>query len=506
MRRIVSVAPALVVLIVAVVTLAAAPTAIRSLQSAQTHARVALAQQRLDDNDVLERVSDAVADLAEVVEPGVVHIDAFTARRGRRGVPVPNGPVSSGSGWVFDDQGHIITNAHVIRGADVYTVQFSDGYTVRAEVVGLDTPTDVGVLKVDADAGLLPLKRASGERLRQGQRVFAFGSPFGFRFSMSEGIVSALGRNANGVTGRNGYTNFIQTDAAVNPGNSGGPLIDVHGRVIGMNTAIVTADNPSATVERQGQSAGIGFAIPLDTIESVAGQIIETGVVVKGFLGVSLTDADRLVLPEGSLPEGFRGGGVLVTGLVEGQPAARAGLQTGDIIIAVNGERVPDNAVLRAKIGSTRPGTTVMLRVVRGREGGFDELDIPVEIGSAIVSARNELIAVPEGQEPGEILAREQADIERVKDALGALARAGIPDVNVRSGEVTLMVREDSPAAAIGLHHGDVVLQINGREIKGADEFIAAVADAMEGRDGLALLVRDSSDLTRTVTLPLERP
>jgi S1-C subfamily serine protease len=500
MRKIVSIAPALVVLLVAIVTLAAAPTAIRSMQTAQTQTRVALAQQRLGENDVLERLSNAVADLAEVVEPSVVHIDAFS--RGRRG-----GAMSSGSGWVFDDAGHIITNAHVIRGADFYTVQFSDGYTVRAEFVGLDTPTDVGVLKVEDDAGAIPLKRATGERLRQGQRVYAFGSPFGFRFSMSEGIVSALGRNAMGVTGLNGYTNFIQTDAAVNPGNSGGPLVDVVGRVVGMNTAIVTADNQDASTGQQGQSAGIGFAIPLDTIESVAGQIIESGIVVKGYLGISLTETGDPRLRIGAIPQGFRGSGVVVLNVVEGQPAARAGLRSGDIIIAVNGERTPDSAVLRAKVGSTRPGSTVTMRVVRATDDGFEELDIPVEIGAAVVAANNNLIAVPEEQDPAEILARENADVERVNEALGALSRLGMPNLNIRRGGITLDVRPDSVAANAGMSSSDFVIRVNGREVEGYESFTDAVADAIEARppSPLELVLRNSEGEERTVTIPLER-
>jgi serine protease Do len=499
MRRIVSVAPAIIVLLVIIATIAAAPTAIRSMQVAQTQAKVALAQQRLAEDDVLKRFSNAVANLAEVVEPGVVHIDAYSLR-GRRGA------MSSGSGWVFDDSGYIITNAHVIRGADRYTVQFSDGYTVTAEFIGLDNPTDVGVLKVDPVSGVFPLARATDARVRQGQRVYAFGSPFGFRFSMSEGIISAIGRNTDGVTGLNGYTNFIQTDAAVNPGNSGGPLVDVEGRVIGMNTAIVSAENPNANVERQGQSAGIGFAIPLDTIESVAGQIIETGIVVKGYLGIGLIDTSAVRRDE--LPEGFRGTGVFVTNVLEDQPASRAGLQPGDIIIAVNGERIPDMAVLRAKVGSVRPGKTVTVRVVRPKEGGWDEIDLPVEIGAAVVAGNNQLVPVPNDEDPQETIARENADIERVDAALAALSRAGVRDLNLRRGGITFDVRADSPAAEAGITSNDFVVSVNGRTIEGYASFTDAIASAIESRDSapVEFELRDAEDTVRFVRLQLERP
>ncbi len=500
MRRIVSIAPALVVLLVIIATIAAAPTAIRSMQVAQTQARVALAQQRLSEDDILARFSDAVANLAEVVEPSVVHIDAYTLRRGRRVAP------SSGSGWVFDDNGYIITNAHVIRGADRFTVQFSDGYTVAAEFVGLDNPTDVGVLKVDPAAGVFPLARATDARVAQGQRVYAFGSPFGFRFSMSEGIVSAIGRNAFGVTGQNGYTNFIQTDAAVNPGNSGGPLVDVQGRVIGMNTAIVSAENPNASVDRPGQNAGIGFAIPLDTIESVAGQLIETGVVVKGYLGIGLTDTAGVARDE--LPEGFRGSGVYVRNVLDDQPASRAGLQIGDIIIAVNGERIPDMAVLRAKIGSVRPGNSVLVRVVRANADGWDELDLPVEIGAAVVAGNSQLVAVPEDEDPQDTLARENADIERMDAALAALSRAGVRALSLRQGGILFEVRDGSPAADAGINTDDLVVSINGRAIDDYETFTDTVATALDARGDpvLEVVLRNREDELRTVTLPLERP
>src|SRR5690606_26062284 len=325
-----------------------------------------------------------------------------------------------------------------------YGVRVAACYFWRGRVIGLDAPQDVGVIRVDPEAGAIPLPRASEARVRQGQRVYAFGSPFGFRFSMSEGIVSAIGRNAEGVTGVNGYTNFIQTDAAVNPGNSGGPLVDVEGRVIGMNTAIVTADNLTANVERQGQSAGIGFAIPLDTIESVADQLIGAGVVIKGYLGVSLADTTHLAPDD--LPSGFRGAGVLVLGVMDDQPAARAGLQAGDISIAVDGERTPDSAVLRAKVGSTRPGDVVTLRVVRATERGFTEIDIEVRTGAGIVDANEQIQPVPEGMDPAEAFALQRDEVRRVNRGREALARVGITDFNFRSGDLMIRVEPESPA------------------------------------------------------------
>lgn len=504
MRRIVSIAPALVVLIVGIVALAAAPTAIRSMQTAQSQVTVSLAQQRLDNDDVLRRLSEAVADIAEAVGPSVVHIDGF-ARGGRRG------PMSSGSGWVYDDQGHIVTNAHVVRGADVITVQFSDGHTVEAMFVGADTPTDVGVIRVPANSGVIPMRRASGERIRQGDRVYAFGSPFGFRFSMSEGIISAIGRNARGVTGVNGYTNFLQTDAAVNPGNSGGPLVDVFGRVIGMNTAIVSADNPSARTDRQGQSAGIGFAIPLETIESVATQIITQGVVVKGFLGVGLGELSRF--DQADLPRGFRGSGVLVSGVTENHAAQRAGLRAGDIIVRVNGERISDISVLRSRIGSRGAGDTVVLGIVRAdEEGAALEIDIPVELDAAVVDASGELRPVPEGQDPKEYLATFDNEWRRVEQTLQSLARAGIPAPTFRINEqgereLTCVVTADSPAWRAGLRETDVILAVAETPVSNPGEFVERLAVMLSSSRSIRapLEVRGEDGEVRTVTLSLER-
>ncbi|MBX3353068.1 MAG: trypsin-like peptidase domain-containing protein [Phycisphaeraceae bacterium] len=504
MRRIVSIAPALVVLLVAIVALAAAPTAIRAVQTAQTQVTVSLAQQRLDQEDVLKRLSDSVADIADAVGPSVVHIDGFSANSRR-------GPMSSGAGWVFDDKGHIVTNAHVVRGSDVITVQFADGHTVEAKFIGADNPTDVGVIRVSESAGLVPMRRATGERVRQGDRVYAFGSPFGFRFSMSEGIISATGRNARGVTGSNGYTNFLQTDAAVNPGNSGGPLVDVYGRVVGMNTAIVSADNPSARTDRQGQSAGIGFAIPLETIESVAGQIIERGVVVKGFLGVALGETGRLAPSD--LPEGFRGSGVIVSGVTEDLAAARAGLRQGDIILTVNGERVTDIAVLRARIASRAAGETVTMRVVRaGDDGKPIQIEIPVVLGAAVVDASGELRPVPHGVDPVEYLASFDSELRRVDRTLRSLARAGVRDFSVRENdegmpELTCIVAPNSGAWQAGLRDTDVVVSVAGQVIAQPTEFVERIATALSAspRVRLPLQVRGVDGEVRTVTLSLER-
>ncbi|MCA9307728.1 MAG: trypsin-like peptidase domain-containing protein, partial [Phycisphaerales bacterium] len=199
-------------------------------------------------------------------------------------------------------------------------VEFHDGRVREAEVVGLDSATDIAVLKVGNVSGLFPLRRATNEPVHMGDQVFAFGSPFGIKFSMSRGIVSGLGRGdaAHMMGMRRGYTNFIQTDAAMNPGNSGGPLVDIYGRVIGMNAAIANNAQPDQeTAGFSGQSAGIGFAIPLETVESVVDQIIESKLVLRGYLGVLIGDTSA----EYAESIGLNRRGVVVTGVPDDQPA-----------------------------------------------------------------------------------------------------------------------------------------------------------------------------------------
>jgi len=353
MRRFVSFAPAAIVLVTVVTLVAAVPTLIGRASYASTQARIALARQTLDEDDLLERIDRAVSAVAEAVSPSVVHVTA-----GGRGSMQRGGPGGSGAGWVFDEDGHIVTNAHVVREAARIRVQFSDGRFSEARIVGIDPFTDIAVIRVEETLGLFPAERATNVIPKQGQTVFAFGSPFGFKFSMSRGIISGLGREPRSAVGYGGYTNFIQTDAAVNPGNSGGPLIDVKGRVIGMNVAIATGAETEGTT--RGQSAGISFAIPLATIESVATQLIERGEVSRGFLGISLP---REPVPVESAS--FLGAGVPVPNVVAGGPADAAGLETGDVILTVGGRRTPSVEKLRSLVSNVSPGEVIELQVWR---------------------------------------------------------------------------------------------------------------------------------------------
>jgi S1-C subfamily serine protease len=273
----------------------------------------------------------------------------------------------SGSGWIWDAAGHIVTNAHVVDGATALEVQLHDGSLHEATLVGLDPRTDVAVLRIAAD-GLLPARR-SNELPAQGDLVFAFGSPFEFRFSMSSGIVSGVGRSAGLAEVE--YESFIQVDAAINPGNSGGPLTDIRGNVIGVNTAIATGRGSTVGA---GQFAGIGLAIPMSIAENVVEQLIEHGSVARGFLGVSVMDARQMRLRGSRNPvlqaaaSAFPGEGAIVTSVTPASPAADAGLEVGDVIVSIAGRRIEAGDEVLSEIGTKRPGSALSLEVVRPTE------------------------------------------------------------------------------------------------------------------------------------------
>jgi S1-C subfamily serine protease len=384
MRPMTTLVPGLIVLLAVAFTLLAGPMALKQVQLAQVQSSIAIATATLERGTVLDQMNMEMRAIADAVMPGVVHIDVrFAPAPSEEGARRRGVRSSNGSGWFFDDRGHIVTNAHVVQNATRIVVQLSDGRVHEAEVVGIDPYTDIAVLKVPVGAGVFPLRRASGEPVHVGDQVFAFGSPFGIRFSMSRGVISGLGRSeaASFVGMLQGYTNFIQTDAAINPGNSGGPLVDANGRVIGMSAAI--ANNVSTTEgPQQGQSAGIGFAIPVDTIDAVVRQLIEKEIVVRGYLGIGLTDASSW-----RTTDGYNGSGVVVTSVVEGQPAARAGLRRNDIITMIDGQVVPNTAVLRSAVSVREPGSTAIVHVWRDGE----TLQLPVRIGGAYMAGDGSL-------------------------------------------------------------------------------------------------------------------
>ena len=278
-----------------------------------------------------------------------------------------------GSGFVFDEQGHIVTNFHVVDGADAIEVSFSNRDTLTAEVVGTDASTDLALLEVDADAtALTPLQLADSDAVKVGDPVVAIGNPFGLERTITAGIVSALQRT---VQAPNDYTidHVIQTDAPINPGNSGGPLLDAAGKVIGVNSQIQTGGSSNGNV-------GIGFAVPSNTVQNVVAQLLEDGTVDRSYIGVTLQDVDAELARAFELPDDA---GVLVQSVEPGSPAADAGLRGGDrpvvvdgrsatlggdLIVAIDGVSVANLSALRDALLQRKPGDRVELEVYRGDE------------------------------------------------------------------------------------------------------------------------------------------
>jgi S1-C subfamily serine protease len=333
-----------------------------------------------------------INDIYRKDSPGVVLVEST---RGSQTSPLdpfgqPGGGTATGSGFVIDEDGHIVTNAHVVDGAESVQVRLGeDGETFDAEVVGADDSTDIAVLQVDAPADQLqPLTLGESESVEVGDPVVAIGNPFGLDRTVTAGIVSALQRE---ISAPNGFTirDVIQTDAPINPGNSGGPLLDSAGRVIGVNSQIEASGGNG--------NVGIGFAVPIDTVREVAQQLIEDGEVQHAFLGVSGTDitpeiADVLNLDTEQ--------GALVQSVVPDSPADKAGIQAGDadatiggqpvraggdVIVAVDGDPVADMSDVIAAVDSKQPGDELELTLIRGG----DERTVTVTLGDRPASARS---------------------------------------------------------------------------------------------------------------------
>ena len=361
-----------------------------------------------------------------------------------------------GSGVIVSPDGYILTANHVVEGADEIQVKLAtDGREFTARVVGTDPPTDVAVLRVNA-SNLPAITITDSDKLEVGDVVLAIGDPFGVGQTVTTGIISALSRGNLPFGQINDYENFIQTDAAINPGNSGGALVDAQGRLVGINTAIVSGS---------GSYEGVGFAVPVNLARSVMERLIKYGKVTRGSIGVRLQEEISPELAqEFKLPDTR---GAMISEVLPNTPAARAGLQNGDVIRQVDGKSVEDMRQLRLTISQTAPGTKVTLGILRSEPG-----KAPVE----------KSVEVTLGVLPEEFLARSSPSSQReeVSPSQDSLEGVEVSDLDADSrrelevprniqGALVTNVEEDSGAANAGLREGDVILEINRQRVRDAD-------------------------------------
>lgn len=379
---------------------------------------------------------------------------------------------SLGSGFIISADGYIVTNHHVIDKADEVIVRLNDRRELKAKVIGSDQLSDTALIKIDA-SGLKPLPIGSSAELKAGEWVLAIGSPFGFDYSVTAGIVSAKGRS---LMNQN-YVPFIQTDVAVNPGNSGGPLLNLKGEAVGVNSQIFS---------NTGGFMGLSFAIPMELVLDVVEQLKAGGQVSRGWLGVMIQEVTR------ELAESFnmdRPRGALVSKIVEDGPAAQAGIKVGDIILEFNGESIESSSMLPPLVGRVRAGESAKVKLLR--EGKTKELT--VKIGQLPEDPMSSEKSVPKNRKSQEAdrlgLILEDTD-DRIRE-----------EYNLDGGVVVMDV-QPGPAATAGFQPGDVIVSLNNAPVKGAKDFAERLNKLKPGSSVAVLVQRSSGPLYLALRIP----
>ena len=368
-----------------------------------------------------------------------------------------------GSGVIISPDGYIVTNNHVVEGATDVRVTMSDRRILPAKVVGTDPLTDLAVIKIEGH-DLPNAPWGDSTKLRQGQTVLAFGNPYGFRFTVTRGIVSALNRPNPSSDDAHKPGEFIQTDAAINPGNSGGPLVNAHGEVVGINTFLVS---PS------GSFSGMGFAIPTQIVRPTVEKLIQYGKVTHGYIGIGISD----VTPDNSkFFHMEKAVGAVVTQVDPDSPGAKAGLKVGDVIAQIDGNEVSDAGSLQVVVGEKNPGTTVHLEVMR------DGKNVAVPVTLEAMGSHDKALD-------------ENADAGHGKPRWGIGLADITPDMrqqlqapNTLHGAVVQEVRPGSPADNAGLQSGDVIVEVDRKPVDNASEVQKALSSVPQGQDALVLV------------------
>jgi len=446
--------------------------------------------------DILRRMGKAFASIAEQASPAVVGIKAermvaseqypffsepfnpfendpfnFFFRRQPRGQSPrqKQRQTAQGSGFIIESDGYILTNNHLVREADKVTVKLSDQREFEAEVRGTDPETDLAVLKIDAE-NLPMVELADSDKLEVGEWVIAIGNPFGLSHTVTAGIVSAKGRNI----GLTAYEDFIQTDAAINPGNSGGPLLNLDGKVIGMNTAIIS---------RTGGNMGIGLAIPINMAKNVYHQLVDSGKVIRGYLGVVPQKLTPELAKSLGLEEDTKG--VVLTQVEEDSPADKAGLKHKDIIVRFNGKEVQDADSFRNNVAMFTPGTEVPVTIIRNGK----KVELTVKLGN-----RSALYASQRSK--SKTVEKLGLSVQELTDELAQ--RLGYQG---RQGVIVSEVKAGSLADSAGIKAGMLIMEVNQKQVTTPDEFYEQVEKVAD--EGSVLLYLNNSRYNEYVVLRL---
>ena len=431
------------------------------------------------------------ADLVDEVSPAVVKINTVTNRanqskrlnrqdqlpelfrdlfeqRNRQQPPPP--ARSMGSGFVISKDGYILTNHHVVDGADEIQVLFADRHEYRAEIIGSDRRSDLALLKIEAE-NLPALEFADADALRVGEWVLAIGSPFGLDYSVTAGIVSAIGRSIPTEKGEN-YVPFIQTDVAINPGNSGGPLFNLDGEVVGINSQIYS---------RSGGSIGLSFSIPASVALDVVAQLKSDGRVQRGWLGVVIQDVDK------ALAESLELGkpqGALINAVEEDGPADRGGIVPGDVIVSFDGQPIVNSGDLPHVVGGVAPGSKVSVEIYR--EGKRKTLN--VEVGSLDKNADSVANSDIDSSDRLGLITAPVSDSERQQ-------------LRLRGGIMLAEVAADSAAVRAGLRTGDIIVQLGYSRIDDLDEYRQVVKELPENTPIAIRFYRGGQAIFRTIQI-----
>ncbi len=383
-----------------------------------------------------------------------------------------------GSGVITSADGYILTNNHVVENADEVKVSLSDGRELPAKIIGTDPESDLAVLKIDA-TNLPVVEFGDSSHVDVGDVVLAMGNPFGVGQTVTMGIVGATARRGLGIED---YEDFIQTDAAINPGNSGGALVNMNGELVGINTAIISGGGGFGG---EGGNQGVGFAIPVNMAKNVMSQIVDHGKVSRGWLGVLIQGVTPEIAKQFNLPGEPRG--ALVGDVTADSPAAKAGLKRGDIVVAMNGQKVPDSIDLRLRVGSMKPNSTADLDIYRDGK----EQQIAVNLGEK-PSDQQISSNAPNSQSNGsgpQLGIQVQAITPQIRQQMGL--RAGV------NGLVIAGVQQGSPAAEADLHEGDVIQEVNRTAIHDVNQF----RDMVHNSTGPLLLLINRDGQTHFVTV-----